>query len=265
MKKPSGIKICFSILTSTVVFLFLTFLFSIQSVIENGLQEYINSLSVLILPKILISLLTGILICLLNTNSLDNIEKAEVGNKQHGGARFMTEKEERENYTFVPDGKEKEPGFVVGRKKNTWVIETTDKTICLNSPPGGGKTKDIFIPTAYYNAKVNKNTGNGASILNIDVKNENYRSTGRIYEKCGYNVLCLDFRQPLNSLKFNLMNGVNQEIDQYKASENKDNRLRHYAKAERYSKQISASIIKNVMGESKDSASDSLIKQLRDL
>lgn len=130
------------------------------------------------------------------------------------------------------------------------------KPSVLNSPPGGGKTKDIFIPTAYYNAKVNKNTGNGASILNIDVKNENYRSTGRIYEKCGYNVLCLDFRQPLNSLKFNLMNGVNQEIDQYKASENKDNRLRHYAKAERYSKQISASIIKNVMGESKDSASD---------
>lgn len=135
MKKPSGIKICFSILTSTVVFLFLTFLFSIQSVIENGLQEYINSLSVLILPKILISLLTGILICLLNTNSLDNIEKAEVGNKQHGGARFMTEKEERENYTFVPDGKEKEPGFVVGRKKNTWVIETTDKTICFKFSP----------------------------------------------------------------------------------------------------------------------------------
>ena len=107
MKKPSGLKICFSILTSAVVFLFLTFLFSIQSVVENGLQGYINSLSVLILPKILISLLSGILICLLNTNSLDNIEKAEVGNKQHGGARFMTEKEEKENYTFVPDGKEK--------------------------------------------------------------------------------------------------------------------------------------------------------------
>ncbi len=257
MKKPSGIKTFFAVIVSVIAYSFLTFLFSVQTVISNGLQGFVSSLSFLIIPKLLISLLSGLLVCLINTNGLDNIEKKQVGNDQHGGARFMTEKEEKENYSFVPDGKEKEPGFVVGRKDHTWVVETTDKTICLNSPPGGGKTKDIFIPTAYYNAKVNKNTdGNGASILNIDVKNENYRSTGRIYEKCGYNVLCLDFRQPLFSLKFNLMNGVNQEIDQYKASENKDNSLRHYAKAERYSKQISASIIKNVMGESKDSASD---------
>lgn len=256
MKKPSGIKICFSILTSAVVFLFLTFLFSIQSVIENGLQGYINSLSVLILPKILISLLSGILICLLNTNSLDNIEKAEVGNKQHGGARFMTEKEEKENYTFVPDGKEKKPGLVVGRKSNTWITEQSDKTMLLIAPPGSGKTKSVFLPTFYYNAEVNKRTGRGASILSIDVKSENFVCAGKKLEESGYNVLFLDFRFPLSSFQFNLMNGVNDEIDLHKATSSEEEKLRHYAKAEKYAKQVSASIIKNVMGESKDSASD---------
>ena len=256
MKKPSGLKICFSILTSAVVFLFLTFLFSIQSVVENGLQGYINSLSVLILPKILISLLSGILICLLNTNSLDNIEKAEVGNKQHGGARFMTEKEEKENYTFVPDGKEKKPGLVVGRKSNTWITEQSDKTMLLIAPPGSGKTKSVFLPTFYYNAEVNKRTGRGASILSIDVKSENCVCAGKKLEESGYNVLFLDFRFPLSSFQFNLMNGVNDEIDLHKATSSEEEKLRHYAKAEKYAKQVSASIIKNVMGESKDSASD---------
>lgn len=256
MKKPSGLKICFSILTSAVVFLFLTFLFSIQSVVENGLQGYINSLSVLILPKILISLLSGILICLLNTNSLDNIEKAEVGNKQHGGARFMTEKEEKENYTFVPDGKEKKPGLVVGRKSNTWITEQSDKTMLLIAPPGSGKTKSVFLPTFYYNAEVNKRTGRGASILSIDVKSENFVCAGKKLEESGYNVLFLDFRFPLSSFQFNLMNGVNDEIDLHKATSSEEEKLRHYAKAEKYAKQVSASIIKNVMGESKDSASD---------
>ena len=256
MKKPSGLKICFSILTSAVVFLFLTFLFSIQSVVENGLQGYINSLSVLILPKILISLLSGILICLLNTNSLDNIEKAEVGNKQHGGARFMTEKEEKENYTFVPKKKKKKPGLVVGRKSNTWITEQSDKTMLLIAPPGSGKTKSVFLPTFYYNAEVNKRTGRGASILSIDVKSENFVCAGKKLEESGYNVLFLDFRFPLSSFQFNLMNGVNDEIDLHKATSSEEEKLRHYAKAEKYAKQVSASIIKNVMGESKDSASD---------
>ncbi len=256
MKKPSGIKTFFAVIVSVIAYSFLTFLFSVQTVISNGLQGFVSSLSFLIIPKLLISLLSGLLVCLINTNGLDNIEKKQVGNDQHGGARFMTEKEERENYSFVSDGKEKKPGLVVGRKNNTWITEQSDKTMLLIAPPGSGKTKSVFLPTFYYNAEVNKRTGRGASILSIDVKSENFVCTGKKLEESGYNVLFLDFRFPLSSFQFNLMNGVNDEIDLHKKASSEEEKLRHYAKAEKYAKQVSASIIKNVMGESKDSASD---------
>lgn len=256
MKKPSGLKILFAFLCSVFVFLFLNFFFSMQEVIKNGWAGYVNAFSDLWLIKAVISFLIGVLVIVIPNNRLNSIENIEVGNKQHGGARFQTEKEKRKNYSFVSDGKERKPGFVVGREKDTWITEQTDKTLCLMAPPGAGKTKSIFLPTLYYNAEVNNRTGNCASILSLDVKSENFKSSGCKLEKCGYKVLFLDFRNPLQSPQFNLMNGVNEEIDKYKSSDNEEEKLRHYAKAEKYAKQVSSSIIKNIMGEVKDSSSD---------
>lgn len=256
MKKISGAKFFFAMLVTILVFLFLTFFFSMQNVITNGLHGYISSLTNLLFIKILISGLIGLLVLIYNGNRLNNIEKVEVGNKQHGSARFMTEKEQHQNYTFVPDGKEKVPGFIVGREDHSWITDQSDKTLCLVTPPGGGKTKAIFIPTIYYNARVNKNTDSGASILSLDVKSENFETTGKMLEECGYNVYYLNFRNPSESYMFNLMNGVNEEINEYLCCINEEDKLRHYAKAERFAKQVSSSIIKNIMGETKDSASD---------
>lgn len=257
MKKPSGLKIFTAVVTAIIFFLFLTFFFSMSDIISNGFNSFILAIPHLILLKLLLSALSALLVLFIPENKLNNIEKVAVGNGQHGSARFMTEKEKRENYTFVKDGKEKIPGFVVGRENHTWIIETTDKTLALTSPPGGGKTKAIFIPTIYYNAEVNKNTkGKGASILSLDAKSENLKSTGNKLEECGYNLLYLDFRNPLLSPQFNLMNGVNEEIDKYNGTDNEEQKLRHYARAERYAKQVSSSIIKNIMGEVKDSSSD---------
>lgn len=256
MKRPSGTRIFFSIITAICVFLFLTFFFSMSAIFSGGLKGFIGALPDLIGLKCLLSILIGVLILVIPDNKLSNIENVSVGNKQHGGARFMTDKEKKENYTFVKAGKEKEPGFIVGREDNVWIVETTDKTICLTSPPGGGKTKAVFIPTLYYNAEVNRNTGNGASILSLDAKSENLKTAGCKLEECGYKILFLDFRNPLQSPQFNLMNGVNEEINKYKSTDNQEEKLRHYARAERYAKQVSSSIVKNIMGEVKDSSSD---------
>lgn len=256
MKKISGLKIFLAVLVAILVFLFLTFLFSMKNVIDNGLQGYISSLMELFPIKLLLSVLLGLLILLYNGNKLNNIENVQVGNSQHGSARFMTEKEKRQNYTYVPDGKEKVPGFIVGRDGNSWITEQSDKTLSLVTPPGGGKTKSVFIPTIHYNARVNKNTGNGASILSLDVKSENFETTGKMLEDSGYDVFYLNFRDSQSSYMFNLMNGVNEEINEYFRCEKEEDKMRHYAKAERYAKQVSSSIIKNIMGETKDSASD---------
>ena len=126
MKKVSGVKIFLAVFVSIIIFLFLNFLFSIQNVIADGLQGYIRSITNLLFVKLLISVLAGSLVLLFNGNHLDNIEKVQVGNSQHGSARFMNEKEKRQNYTYVPDGKEKVPGFIVGREGNTWIVDTSD-------------------------------------------------------------------------------------------------------------------------------------------
>lgn len=258
IKKPSSGRIILAAFVTLILFLFLNFLFSSPEIISNGLTAYIVAIPKLLWLKLLISVLFGFLVAVAGKqNRLDYIENKEVGNKQHGSARFMTEQEMHDNYTYVKQGKEKLSGFVVGRDSNTWITETTDKTLCLIAPPGGGKTKSVFIPTIYYNAAVNKNTkGAGASLLLLDAKSENLATTGKLLENSGYDVFYLDFRKPLESYQFNLMNGVNREIDDYFKSNSKSDQLIHYAKAERYAKQVSTSIIKNIMGETKDSASD---------
>lgn len=257
MKKSLEFKVFISITSTIIVFLFLTLMFSMQNIINDGIQGYFKSIPDLILIKLMLSVIVGILISfLLDSHRLNDIENTEVGNKQHGSARFMTDKEKRQNYTFVTEGKEKIPGFVVGRENNTWITEQTDKTLCLIAPPGGGKTKSVFLPTLYYNANVNKRTGNGASILSLDVKSENFKCSGNKLKECNYDIYYLDFRNPLESYQFNLMHGVNNEINIYKSTDKEDEKLRHYAKAERYAKQVSSSIIKNIMGETKDSSSD---------
>lgn len=254
-----GLRIFIGIVAATVSFIFLNFFFSIKEVLDNGLDGFIKALPVLLWVKLIVSALAGLISAFaFGNNSLNEIKSKTVGDNQHGSARFMNEQEKRAAYTYVVDGKEKLPGFLVGRDgSNKWIVDTSDKTICLIAPPGGGKTKSDFVPTIYYNAEINKNTkGKGASLLSLDVKSENLKRTGHKLKECGYNVFQLDFRNPLKSYRFNLLNGVNQEIDKHKQAKNHDEKLRHYARAERYAKQVSGSIVKNVMGESKDSASD---------
>lgn len=258
MTLSKSMRIFAGVIVALVSFFFLSFFFSMRDVFENGMQGYIEGLKYMLVIKLLVSFLLGFLVYFLWHNTLNDIKSQPVGDNQHGSARWMTEKEMRSSYTYVLDGREKKPGFIVGRAGNEWIIDMSDKTICLIAPPGGGKTKSIFIPTLYYNAAVQENTGKGASILSIDVKSENFKTSGNRLKEAGYHILHLDFRNPLESYQFNLMNGVNKEIDQFKAAETSDNetKLRHYAKAERYAKQVSSSIVKNIMGESKDSASD---------
>ena len=195
-------------------FALLSFLLSIPQTIQYGFKGYLSKLTFQIWAKLIISLCLSSLVLLYNDNRLDNFANVSVGNTQHGSARFMTEKEEQKSYDFIPDGKETTPAFIIGRKSKTWITEQTDKTLCLIAPPGGGKTKSVFIPTFYYNAFVNKNTGGcGASILSLDVKSENFKTAGKVLKDNGYNILFLDFRNPLKSYNFNLLNGVNDEFD----------------------------------------------------
>ena len=191
-------------------------------------------------------LLVYLLVYLFHHN-LD-IKAVKVGNGQYGSAQWMPPEERKKTFHTVPFGREEIPGYVVGAdgEKQEWLIDNSDQTVMLLAPPGGGKTMCNLVPTIYYNAMVNKNTGTGASMILTDCKGDLYRKTKAVLEECQVDVCVLNFRSPLSGMKFNLMHNVNQAINQYRTAQQEKERLSAYARAERYAKMLAESLVDNM-------------------
>ncbi len=250
-------KIVLSIIISIFMYCAFTFVFFIATISSDlSLKTFIFCLPYMWIWKLLICALAVIYI-MIQGDGL-NTKATKVGDGQYGDARFATEKEKLKMYKEVQPGYEREPGFVIERanKRAYWKIDNSDNNMLLLSPPGGGKTKSIFIPTIIYNGLVNKVTkGKGASMLLTDCKGELIRTCGKFLKSAGYRVLYLDFRYPLKSFKYNLMHAINNELDKYKATEDKSEKIIHYAKAERYAKTLASSIVENANISNKSESS----------
>lgn len=168
------------------------------------------------------------------------------GNGQYGNACFMTETEINQTYPWISMKREVEPGFIVGYNKKGWRVDTSDQSILMVSPPGGGKTTCNIIPTLKHNAEVNRRTGGkGASIIATDAKGTLEANCAGFLQDCGYNTFSLNFRFPLYSHQYNLMNNVNKFIDKSKAASTSDGRILAQAQAEKYAKVLAQSIVNN--------------------
>jgi len=238
-------------------YLLLTPIFGLGQLIANPAYKTL----LFLLPhlwwlKLIFSGLFAFLIVYCNYNNI-NIEARQVGNGQHGTARWATEQEKEKDYLKVRFGKEQVPGFVIGVQSGHWLVDTSDASALMCAPPGAGKTKRLFIPSVFYNAMVNLHTkGKGASMILTDCKGELIKSCGTFLKAVGYRVLFLNFDKPLKSYRFNLMHNINRHIDLYKSAETDEERLLHYGRAERYAKILSSSIVDN-MGEVQKSDSGS--------
>lgn len=241
-------------LCSLISYMFLSVIFDLGDLIVGKRKLNPSSLLQICIHNrfagicIVLALLFGGLIMLLigmNYN-LSSVKMRRAGDGQYGMARFMTDAEKNETYSWVRAGKEKEPGFVVGYNKQGWRIDTSDQSILLVSPPGGGKTTAEIIPTLKYNAQVNRNTdGQGASLIVTDAKGQLVSTCSSFLNEAGYNTFALDFRFPLYSHHYNLMNNVNIYVDKAKAAKDLDERILAQAKAEKYAKVLAQSIVNN--------------------
>ena len=102
---------------------------------------------------------------------------------------------------------------------------------------GVGKTAYFLYPNLEYAC------ASGMSFITSDTKGDLYRNYGRIAkEYYGYDVAVIDLRNPTRSDGNNLLHLVNKYMDLYK--ENPGN-LSYKAKAEKYAKIISKTIILN--------------------
>lgn len=220
-----------------------------------------------IVAAVMFCVLGGITL-LAHIYNLNSIKSKTVGDGQHGTARWATKTEIRKIYKHIPFTPEKwrkqamqnktptythiakknlfgksahksteEPlpqGIVVGCTGNTTaMVETGDVHVLMIGAAGVGKTAYWLYPCIEYAC------ASGMSWLSTDTKGDVCRNYGNIAKQYGYNVSVIDLRNPARSNGNNLLHLVNKYMDLYQ----ENSELVYKAKAEKYAKIISKTII----------------------
>lgn len=223
----------------------------------------------------MLAIVAAVMLCMLgginlltHIYNLNSIKSKTVGDGQHGAARWATKSEIRKMYRHIPFTPEKwrkqamnnktptytrmvkkpftkrngniiieeflPQGIVVGCTGNTTaMIETGDVHVLMIGAAGVGKTAFWLYPCIEYAC------ASGMSWLSTDTKGDVCRNYGNIAKQYGYNVSVIDLRNPTRSNGNNLLHLVNKYMDLYQAN----GELVYKAKAEKYAKIISKTII----------------------
>lgn len=188
--------------------------------------------------------------------TLNGIKSKTVGDGQHGVARFATQKEIIKTYEHIPftvsdwrngqgDATSNSPeeelpqGLIVGCEskggKVTALVDTGDVHCLMIGAAGVGKTAFFLYPNLEYAC------ASGMSFITTDTKGDLARNYGAIAKaNYGYNVAVIDLRNPTRSDGNNLLHLVNKYMDIYRKD---DNNFQAKAKAEKYAKIISKTIV----------------------
>lgn len=192
-----------------------------------------------------------ILVNVLDNKSINGIKAKQVGDGQHGTARWATKQEIRRSFSSLPfepelwrQGKNlpQIEGTVVacrGTTNTTALIDTGDVHTLMIGAAGVGKTAYFLYPNIEFTC------ASGMSFLSTDTKGDVARNYGTIAKNCyGYNVSVLDLRNPTRSDENNILHMVNKYMDEYLSDKTN---LSAKAKAEKYAK-ITAKTIINIGG-----------------
>lgn len=223
-----------------------------------------SGITILIIAAAAMACTLGGVSLLAHVYTLNNIKSKTVGDGQHGSARWATKSEIKRVYRhipFTPDkwrkqarncgkptytgGKRKKTreeelpqGIIVGckggKKNTTAMVDTGDVHALMIGAAGVGKTAYWLYPCIEYAC------ASGMSFLSTDTKGDVMRNYGGVAKEYGYNVSVIDLRNPTKSNGNNLLNLVNKYMDLYKEN---PNQLAYKAKAEKYAKIISKTII----------------------
>ena len=220
-----------------------------------------SGITILIIAAAGMAAILGGVTLLSNVYNLNGIKSKTVGDGQHGSARWATKREIKRTYRqipFTPNKWRKQAkkgvtptcinekgteevlpqGIIVGckggKKNTTALIDADDVHALMIGAAGVGKTAYWLYPCIEYAC------ASGMSFLSTDTKGDVMRNYGEIAKGYGYNVSVIDLRNPTKSNGNNLLHLVNKYMDLYKAH---PERLAYKAKAEKYAKIISKTII----------------------
>ena len=180
--------------------------------------------------------------------SMRGIKGKTVGDGQHGTARWATRGEIKNVYRHInfkpkvwrenPESRPKEQGIVVGCKTKgndtIALVDTGDVHCMMIGAAGVGKTAYWLYPNLEYAC------ASGMSFMTTDTKGDLMRNYGNIAQNSyGYKISVIDLRNPMHSHGNNLLHLVNKYMDLYASTRE----LQYKAKAEKYAKIISKTII----------------------
>ena len=183
-----------------------------------------------------------------NRGSLDNIKSRDVGDGQHGTARWATPAEVRKTFRSVPfqpalwrqkKGLPGAQGLVLGCEgkpgRLTALVDCDDIHCLMIGASGVGKTAYFLYPNIEYTC------ASGMSFFSSDTKGDLARNYGTIARDCyGYQVSVVDLRNPTKSDGYNLLTLINHYMDVCRRD---PTNLAARAKAEKYAKILSKTII----------------------
>lgn len=223
-----------------------------------------SGITILIIAAAAMACALGGVSLLAHVYTLNNIKSKTVGDGQHGSARWATRGEIKKVYKHIPFTPDKwreqarnnekptyrfinrkksieeelPQGIIVGckggKKNTTAMVDTGDVHALMIAAAGVGKTAYWLYPCIEYAC------ASGMSFLSTDTKGDVMRNYGVVAKEYGYNVSVIDLRNPTKSNGNNLLNLVNKYMDLYKEH---PNQLAYKAKAEKYAKIISKTII----------------------
>ena len=180
--------------------------------------------------------------------SLDSIKSKDVGDGQHGTARWATPGEIKKTFRSVPfqpalwrkgERLPSAQGLVLGctgkKGQLTALVDSDDIHCLMIGASGVGKTAFFLYPNLEYAC------ASGMSFFASDTKGDLARNYGAIARDCyGYQVAVVDLRNPTRSDGYNLLTLINHYMDVcWKDPTN----LAARAKAEKYAKILSKTII----------------------
>ena len=142
-------------------------------------------------------------------------------NNEHGSARFSSEKEIKKNFKKEDLSKINEVGFPIYFDKmlnNVWFDYETPHWVYLGST-GSGKSVTQVIPYCSFLASSNKKR----SAFITDPKGEIFNATSKMFQDKGYKIITIDFRHPELSNKFNILDPIIKEYENYIKYEKKAN------------------------------------------
>ena len=229
-----------------------------------------SGVTTLIFVAVVMFCILGGVTLLAHIYNLNSIKSKTVGDGQHGTARWATKSEIQKIYNHIPFTPEKwrkqaakgetptvsrmikrrffkkkkeqseealPQGIVVGctggKHHTTAMVDTGDVHALMIGAAGVGKTAFWLYPCIEYAC------ASGMSFLSTDTKGDVMRNYGNIAKGYGYNVSVIDLRNPTRSNGNNLLHLVNKYMDLFQ----QENKLIYKAKAEKYAKIISKTII----------------------